>query len=247
MNRSRFLSLMAALCLLLAACTPRPDLSGLPEAELLGDEDSGEYLLLDGIRYNLVPSKIIGSGHAGRWNSYARPGRRVALLGPDTLFTVAGDEEELCLHNVAESFRFGPVYRCVFLREGHTLALPDSAAAFDRGTLRTYAAGGLFGKKAVVTCEFTDEALLAALFDCWAGTAETPPVPQGLDPAAREDRVLELWNRDYPWLGFYIRCGCWPDGTVILTGREDTSVCLPAEISAQLTWQEPGLWQRLFG
>ncbi|MCI8817164.1 MAG: hypothetical protein HFF15_10090 [Angelakisella sp.] len=247
MRRSRFLPIITTLLLLLAACTSPPNTAGLPEVELLTDDTGQEYILLDGTRYNRIPSEIIGSNHTGRWNRSAQPGQRVALLGPDSVFTVQGDEEQRFLFNVAESFRFGPVYQHSFLKEGYTLTLPQSATDFDRGTLRTYAQGGILGKGSVITCEFTDEALIAALFDCWNGTTETPPVPDNLDPDKRESRALELWSREYPFLGFYIRCSCWPDGTVTLTDREDTSVCLPGDVAKQLTWEEPGLWQRLTG
>lgn len=239
--------LLALFLLLLPGCKEKPDLSGLPEVELLADDSGQEYILLEGIRYNRISSEIIGSNHTGRWNRSARQGQRVALLGPDSVFTVQGDEEQRFLYNVAESFRFGPIYQHNLLREGYTLTLPRSAADFDRGTLRTYAQGGILGKRSVVTCEFTDEALLAALFDCWNGTAETPPVPDGLDPDKRESRALELWSREYPYLGFYLRCSCWPDGTVTLTNREDTQICLPSDVAKQLTWKEPGLWDRLKG
>ncbi len=168
------------------------------------------------------------------------------MLGQDTIFTVQGDPEEIFLYNVPETFRFGGVYRRRFLREDHALALPDSAA-FDRGTIRTYASGGLFGKKPVTTCEFTDEALLAAIFGAWAGSIETPPVPEGLDRDQREGRALELWSKEYPWLSFHLSCTCYPGGVMLFTGRDGGTVCLPAEVAEQLTWEEPGLWQRLIG
>ncbi len=240
-------SLFALLLLLaLAACTGKPDLSGLPELELQG-EAGEEYILLDGTRYDLIPFEVIGSGNSGRWDLRAQPGRRVAVLGQDTIFTVQGDTEEIFLYNVPETFRFGGVYRRRFLREDHALALPDSAAAFDRGTIRTYASGGLFGKKSVTTCEFTDEALLAAIFGAWAGLIETPPVPKGLDRDQREGRALELWSKEYPWLSFHLSCTCYPGGVMLFTGRDGGTVCLPAEVTGQLDWEEPGLWQRLTG
>ena len=153
----RILSLLLALfLLLLSGCKEKPDLSGLPELELL-EEDGEEYILLEGTRYNLLPFEVIGSGNSGRWDLRAQSGRRVAVLGADTIFTVQGDPEEIFLYNLPENFRFGGVYRHRFLREDRDLVLPDSAAAFDRGTIRTYASGGLFGKKPVTTCEFTDE------------------------------------------------------------------------------------------
>ena len=243
----RILSLLLALfLLLLSGCKEKPDLSGLPELELL-EEDGEEYILLEGTRYNLLPFEVIGSGNSGRWDLRAQSGRRVALLGADTIFTVQGDPEELFLYNVPENFRFGGVYRHRFLREDRDLVLPDSAAAFDRGTIRTYAGGGLFGKKSVTTCEFTDEALLAAIFGAWDGSAETPPVPEGLDRDQRESRALELWSKEYPWLCFHLSCTCYPGGVMLFTGRDGGTVCLPAEVAEQLTWEEPGLWQRLIG
>ena len=243
----RILSLLLALfLLLLSGCKEKPDLSGLPELELL-EEDGEEYILLEGTRYNLLPFEVIGSGNSGRWDLRAQSGRRVAVLGADTIFTVQGDPEEIFLYNVPETFRFGGVYRRRFLREDHALALPDSAAAFDRGTIRTYASGGLFGKKPVTTCEFTDEALLAAIFGAWAGLIETPPVPEGLDRDQREGRALELWSKEYPWLSFHLSCTCYPGGVMLFTGRDGGTVCLPAEVAEQLTWEEPGLWQRLIG
>ena len=243
----RILSLLLALfLLLLSGCKEKPDLSGLPELELL-EEDGEEYILLEGTRYNLLPFEVIGSGNSGRWDLRAQSGRRVALLGADTIFTVQGDPEELFLYNVPENFRFGGVYRHRFLREDRDLVLPDSAAAFDRGTIRTYASGGLFGKKSVTTCEFTDEALLAAIFGAWEGSIETPPVPEGLDRDQREGRALELWSKEYPWLSFHLSCTCYPGGVMLFTGRDGGTVCLPAEVAEQLTWEEPGLWQRLIG
>ena len=243
----RILSLLLALfLLLLSGCKEKPDLSGLPELELL-EEDGEEYILLEGTRYNLLPFEVIGSGNSGRWDLRAQSGRRVALLGADTIFTVQGDPEELFLYNVPENFRFGGVYRHRFLREDRDLVLPDSAAAFDRGTIRTYASGGLFGKKPVTTCEFTDEALLAAIFGAWEGSIETPPVPEGLDRDQREGRDLELWSKEYPWLSFHLSCTCYPGGVMLFTGRDGGTVCLPAEVAEQLTWEEPGLWQRLIG
>ena len=243
----RILSLLLALfLLLLSGCKEKPDLSGLPELELL-EEDGEEYILLEGTRYNLLPFEVIGSGNSGRWDLRAQSGRRVALLGADTIFTVQGDPEEIFLYNLPENFRFGGVYRHRFLREDRDLVLPDSAAAFDRGTIRTYASGGLFGKKPVTTCEFTDEALLAAIFGAWAGLIETPPVPKGLDRDQREGRALELWSKEYPWLSFHLSCTCYPGGVMLFTGRDGGTVCLPAEVAEQLTWEEPGLWQRLIG
>ena len=243
----RILSLLLALfLLLLSGCKEKPDLSGLPELELL-EEDGEEYILLEGTRYNLLPFEVIGSGNSGRWDLRAQSGRRVALLGADTIFTVQGDPEEIFLYNLPENFRFGGVYRHRFLREDRDLVLPDSAAAFDRGTIRTYAGGGLFGKKPVTTCEFTDEALLAAIFGAWAGLIETPPVPDGLDRDQREGRALELWSKEYPWLSFHLSCTCYPGGVMLFTGRDGGTVCLPAEVAEQLTWEEPGLWQRLIG
>ena len=243
----RILSLLLALfLLLLSGCKEKPDLSGLPELELL-EEDGEEYILLEGTRYNLLPFEVIGSGNSGRWDLRAQSGRRVAVLGQDTIFTVQGDPEELFLYNVPENFRFGGVYRHRFLREDRDLVLPDSAAAFDRGTIRTYASGGLFGKKPVTTCEFTDEALLAAIFGAWEGSIETPPVPEGLDRDQREGRALELWSKEYPWLSFHLSCTCYPGGVMLFTGRDGGTVCLPAEVAEQLTWEEPGLWQRLIG
>ena len=243
----RILSLLLALfLLLLSGCKEKPDLSGLPELELL-EEDGEEYNLREGTRYNLLPFEVIGSGNSGRWDLRAQSGRRVALLGADTIFTVQGDPEELFLYNVPENFRFGGVYRHRFLREDRDLVLPDSAAAFDRGTIRTYASGGLFGKKPVTTCEFTDEALLAAIFGAWEGSIETPPVPEGLDRDQREGRALELWSKEYPWLSFHLSCTCYPGGVMLFTGRDGGTVCLPAEVAEQLTWEEPGLWQRLIG
>ncbi len=241
----RILSLLLALfLLLLSGCKEKPDLSGLPELELL-EEDGEEYILLEGTRYNLLPFEVIGSGNSGRWDLRAQSGRRVAVLGADTIFTVQGDPEEIFLYNLPENFRFGGVYRHRFLREDRDL--PDSAAAFDRGTIRTYASGGLFGKKPVTTCEFTDEALLAAIFGAWAGLIETPPVPEGLDRDQREGRALELWSKEYPWLSFHLSCTCYPGGVMLFTGRDGGTVCLPAEVAEQLTWEEPGLWQRLIG
>lgn len=243
----RILSLLLALfLLLLPGCKEKPDLSGLPELELL-EEDGEEYILLEGTRYNLLPFEVIGSGNSGRWDLRAQSGRRVAVLGADTIFTVQGDPEEIFLYNLPENFRFGGVYRHRFLREDRDLVLPDSAAAFDRGTIRTYASGGLFGKKPVTTCEFTDEALLAAIFGAWAGLIETPPVPDGLDRDQREGRALELWSKEYPWLSFHLSCTCYPGGVMLFTGRDGGTVCLPAEVAEQLTWEEPGLWQRLIG
>ncbi len=243
----RILSLLLALfLLLLPGCKEKPDLSGLPELELQ-EEDGEEYILLEGTRYNLLPFEVIGSGNSGRWDLRAQSGRRVAVLGADTIFTVQGDPEELFLYNVPENFRFGGVYRHRFLREDRNLVLPDSAAAFDRGTIRTYASGGLFGKKPVTTCEFTDEALLAAIFGAWDGSIETPPVPEGLDRDQREGRALELWSKEYPWLFFHLSCTCYPGGVMLFTGRDGGTVCLPAEVAEQLTWEEPGLWQRLIG
>lgn len=243
----RILSLLLALfLLLLSGCKEKPDLSGLPELELL-EEDGEEYILLEGTRYNLLPFEVIGSGNSGRWDLRAQSGRRVAVLGADTIFTVQGDPEEIFLYNLPENFRFGGVYRHRFLREDRDLVLPDSAAAFDRGTIRTYASGGLFGKKPVTTCEFTDEALLAAIFGAWAGSIETPPVPEGLDRDQREGRALELWSKEYPWLCFHLSCTCYPGGVMLFTGRDGGTVCLPAEVAEQLTWEEPGLWQRLIG
>ncbi len=243
----RILSLLLALfLLLLPGCKEKPDLSGLPELELL-EEDGEEYILLEGTRYNLLPFEVIGSGNSGRWDLRAQSGRRVALLGADTIFTVQGDPEEIFLYNLPENFRFGGVYRHRFLREDRDLVLPDSAAAFDRGTIRTYASGGLFGKKPVTTCEFTDEALLAAIFGAWEGSIETPPVPEGLDRDQREGRALELWSKEYPWLSFHLSCTCYPGGVMLFTGRDGGTVCLPAEVAEQLTWEEPGLWQRLIG
>ena len=239
----RILSLLLAL---LSGCKEKPDLSGLPELELL-EEDGEEYILLEGTRYNLLPFEVIGSGNSGRWDLRAQSGRRVAVLGADTIFTVQGDPEEIFLYNLPENFRFGGVYRHRFLREDRDLVLPDSAAAFDRGTIRTYASGGLFGKKPVTTCEFTDEALLAAIFGAWAGSIETPPVPEGLDRDQREGRALELWSKEYPWLSFHLSCTCYPGGVMLFTGRDGGTVCLPAEVAEQLTWEEPGLWQRLIG
>ena len=243
----RILSLLLALfLLLLSGCKEKPDLSGLPELELL-EEDGEEYILLEGTRYNLLPFEVIGSGNSGRWDLRAQSGRRVAVLGADTIFTVQGDPEEIFLYNLPENFRFGGVYRHRFLREDRDLVLPDSAAAFDRGTIRTYASGGLFGKQPVTTCEFTDEALLAAIFGAWAGSIETPPVPEGLDRDQREGRALELWSKEYPWLSFHLSCTCYPGGVMLFTGRDGGTVCLPAEVAEQLTWEEPGLWQRLIG
>ena len=243
----RILSLLLALfLLLLSGCKEKPDLSGLPELELL-EEDGEEYILLEGTRYNLLPFEVIGSGNSGRWDLQAQSGRRVAVLGADTIFTVQGDPEEIFLYNLPENFRFGGVYRHRFLREDRDLVLPDSAAAFDRGTIRTYASGGLFGKKPVTTCEFTDEALLAAIFGAWAGLIETPPVPKGLDRDQREGRALELWSKEYPWLSFHLSCTCYPGGVMLFTDRDGGTVCLPAEVAEQLTWEEPGLWQRLIG
>ena len=243
----RILSLLLALfLLLLSGCKEKPDLSGLPELELL-EEDGEEYILLEGTRYNLLPFEVIGSGNSGRWDLRAQSGRRVAVLGADTIFTVQGDPEEIFLYNLPENFRFGGVYRHRFLREDRDLVLPDSAAAFDRGPIRTYASGGLFGKKPVTTCEFTDEALLAAIFGAWAGLIETPPVPEGLDRDQREGRALELWSKEYPWLSFHLSCTCYPGGVMLFTGRDGGTVCLPAEVAEQLTWEEPGLWQRLIG
>lgn len=243
----RILSLLLALfLLLLSGCKEKPDLSGLPELELL-EEDGEEYILLEGTRYNLLPFEVIGSGNSGRWDLRAQSGRRVAVLGADTIFTVQGDPEEIFLYNLPENFRFGGVYRHRFLREDRDLVLPDSAAAFDRGTIRTYASGGLFGKKPVTTCEFTDEALLAAIFGAWTGLIETPPVPDGLDRDQREGRALELWSKEYPWLSFHLSCTCYPGGVMLFTGRDGGTVCLPAEVAEQLTWEEPGLWQRLIG
>lgn len=243
----RILSLLLALfLLLLPGCKEKPDLSGLPELELQ-EEDGEEYILLEGTRYNLLPFEVIGSGNSGRWDLRAQSGRRVAVLGADTIFTVQGDPEEIFLYNLPENFRFGGVYRHRFLREDRDLVLPDSAAAFDRGTIRTYASGGLFGKKPVTTCEFTDEALLAAIFGAWAGSIETPPVPKGLDRDQREGRALELWSKEYPWLSFHLSCTCYPGGVMLFTGRDGGTVCLPAEVAEQLTWEEPGLWQRLIG
>ena len=243
----RILSLLLALfLLLLSGCKEKPALSGLPELELL-EEDGEEYILLEGTRYNLLPFEVIGSGNSGRWDLRAQSGRRVAVLGADTIFTVQGDPEEIFLYNLPENFRFGGVYRHRFLREDRDLVLPDSAAAFDRGTIRTYASGGLFGKKPVTTCEFTDEALLAAIFGAWAGSIETPPVPEGLDRDQREGRALELWSKEYPWLSFHLSCTCYPGGVMLFTGRDGGTVCLPAEVAEQLTWEEPGLWQRLIG
>ena len=211
------------------------------------EEDGEEYILLEGTRYNLLPFEVIGSGNSGRWDLRAQSGRRVAVLGADTIFTVQGDPEEIFLYNLPENFRFGGVYRHRFLREDRDLVLPDSAAAFDRGTIRTYASGGLFGKKPVTTCEFTDEALLAAIFGAWAGLIETPPVPKGLDRDQRESRALELWSKEYPWLSFHLSCTCYPGGVMLFTDRDGGTVCLPAEVAEQLTWEEPGLWQRLIG
>ena len=245
-NRS-FLLIAALLALLLTACTSRPDLSGLPKLELLTDTEGQKYILLDDLRYDRVPFEVIGSLDSGRWDLHAQIGRRVAMLGQDTICTVQGDQEELFLYGVAETFRFGGINHYIFLREGTPLTLPEGGADFDRGTIRTYASGGLFGKRSVVTCEFTDEALLTALFDCWNGTAETPPVPDGLDPEKRESRSLELWSREYPWLGFHVSCSLWPDGLVTITGREGGSVRLPEELAGRLTWEEPGLWDRLTG
>ena len=243
----RILSLLLALfLLLLSGCKEKPDLSGLPELELL-EEDGEEYILLEGTRYNLLPFEVIGSGNSGRWDLRAQSGRRVAVLGADTIFTVQGDPEEIFLYNLPENFRFGGVYRHRFLREDRDLVLPDSAAAFDRGTIRTYASGGLFGKKSVTTCEFTDETLLAAIFGAWDGSIETPPVPEGLDRDQREGRALELWSKEYPWLSFHLSCTCYPGGVMLFTGRDGGTVCLPAEVAEQLTWEEPGLWQRLIG
>ncbi len=243
----RILSLLLALfLLLLSGCKEKPDLSGLPELAPL-EEDGEEYILLEGTRYNLLPFEVIGSGNSGRWDLRAQSGRRVAVLGADTIFTVQGDPEEIFLYNLPENFRFGGVYRHRFLREDRDLVLPDSAAAFDRGTIRTYASGGLFGKKPVTTCEFTDEALLAAIFGAWAGSIETPPVPEGLDRDQREGRALELWSKEYPWLSFHLSCTCYPGGVMLFTGRDGGTVCLPAEVAEQLTWEEPGLWQRLIG
>ena len=243
----RILSLLLALfLLLLSGCKEKPDLSGLPELELL-EEDGEEYILLEGTRYNLLPFEVIGSGNSGRWDLRAQSGRRVAVPGADTIFTVQGDPEEIFLYNLPENFRFGGVYRHRFLREDRDLVLPDSAAAFDRGTIRPYASGGLFGKKPVTTCEFTDEALLAAIFGAWAGLIETPPVPEGLDRDQREGRALELWSKEYPWLSFHLSCTCYPGGVMLFTGRDGGTVCLPAEVAEQLTWEEPGLWQRLIG
>ncbi len=243
----RILSLLLALfLLLLSGCKEKPDLSGLPKLELL-EEDGEEYILLEGTRYNLLPFEVIGSGNSGRWDLRAQSGRRVAVLGADTIFTVQGDPEEIFLYNLPENFRFGGVYRHRFLREDRNLVLPDSAAAFDRGTIRTYASGGLFGKKPVTTCEFTDEALLAAIFGAWEGSIETPPVPEGLDRDQREGRALELWSKEYPWLSFHLSCTCYPGGVMLFTGRDGGTVCLPAEVAEQLTWEEPGLWQRLIG
>ena len=243
----RILSLLLALfLLLLSGCKEKPDLSGLPELELL-EEDGEEYILLEGTRYNLLPFEVIGSGNSGRWDLRAQSGRRVAVLGADTIFTVQGDPEEIFLYNLPENFRFGGVYRHRFLREDRDLVLPDSAAAFDRGTIRTYASGGLFGKKPVTTCEFTDEALLAAIFGAWAGLIETPPVPKGLDRDQREGRALELWSKEYAWLSFHLSCTCYPGGVMLFTGRDGGTVCLPAEVTGQLDWEEPGLWQRLTG
>ena len=243
----RILSLLLALfLLLLSGCKEKPDLSGLPELELL-EEDGEEYILLEGTRYNLLPFEVIGSGNSGRWDLRAQSGRRVALLGADTIFTVQGAPEEIFLYNLPENFRFGGVYRHRFLREDRTLGLPDSDDAFDRGTIRTYASGGLFGKKPVTTCEFTDEALLAAIFGAWEGSIETPPVPEGLDRDQREGRALELWSKEYPWLSFHLSCTCYPGDVMLFTGRDGGTVCLPAEVAEQLTWEEPGLWQRLIG
>lgn len=238
---------LALLLLLFPGCKGEPDLSGLPELELLAGEDGQEYILLEGTRYDLIPFEVLGSGNSGRWNLQAQKGRRVAVLEQDTIFTVQGDEEECFLYNVPETFRFGGVYCHRFLREGYTLALPDTAAAFDRGTIRTYASGGLFGKKSVTTCEFTDEALLAAIFDAWNGSMETPPVPDGLDRDQRESRSLDLWSKEYPWLCFHLACSCYPGGVMLFTGRDGGTVCLPAEVTEQLDWEEPGLWQRLIG
>ena len=93
----------------------------------------------------------------------------------------------------------------------------------------------------------TDEALLAAIFGAWAGLIETPPVPEGLDRDQREGRALELWSKEYPWLSFHLSCTCYPGGVMLFTGRDGGTVCLPAEVAEQLTWEEPGLWQRLIG
>lgn len=243
----RLAILAALLALLLTACFSRPDLSGLPELTLLTDDDGQEYLLVDGLRYNSIPFEIIGRHNPGRWTCCAERGRRVGMLGPDTICTAAGDEEEVFLYNLPETFRMGGVYCYNFLREDRSLSLPESGGAFDRGTVRTYASGGIFGKKAVVTCECTDEAVLTALFDCWNGTAETPPVPEGLDKDTRESRSIELWSREYPWLGFHISCSVWSDGSVTFLNREDTQIRLPDDVTARLTWEEPGLWQRLLG
>lgn len=242
----RWLALMLLLLLFLPGCRRGPDLSGLPPLELLQEEDGTEYILLDGVRYDRVPFEVVGSGHSGRWNLCAQPGRRVAVLGPDTIFTIQGDEEERFLYNVAESFRFGGMYHYLFLREGDTLTLPDSPAAFDRGTIRTYASGGLFGKKAQVTCEFTDEEILAALFGLWNGTVEPSPAPEELDTDRRESRCLELWNKEYPWLNFRISGSWYGGGDASFLSREEKSVFIPREVADRLTWEEPGLWQRLW-
>ena len=78
-------SLFALLLLLaLAACTGKPDLSGLPELELQ-EEDGEEYILLEGTRYNLLPFEVIGSGNSGRWDLRAQSGRRVAVLGAENV------------------------------------------------------------------------------------------------------------------------------------------------------------------
>ena len=71
----------------------------------------------------------------------------------------------------------------------------------------------------MTTCEFTDETLLAAIFGAWDGSAETPPVPEGLDRDQRESCALELWSKEYPWLCFHLSCTCYPGG--VMLGRGD--------------------------
>ena len=236
--------LLAGLLLLAAGCREKPDLSALPEPELLTD-DAGEYILLDGVRYNTVPIEVVGSGNPGRWEFSGEAGERVAVLGKSTLFTVRGDEEKDFLWGVQEHWAPGPVDRFLFLREGKTLALPVSGEEFDRGTLRTYRLSGILGKPSVVTWETDDPEVLTALFDAW-NTGEAVPPPESRED--RESRVLALWSREYPWLAFRISCTRYGgDGPIYLSGREEERTAIPAETAAAITWEEPGLLERIFG
>lgn len=239
----RFALLLALLLLLLACgCKRAPDRSGLPRLEYLPDGDS---FLLEGIRYSFVPHELVDRWNPGRWQYAGEEEEAVASLQKMTIFTIQGDEEGDFLWGIQEGWAPGPFQLGLFLREGRSLELPRSGEEFDLGTFSTRREAGLFGKKSVVTWESDDPELLTALFEAWNTGAEVPP------PENREDsdcRNLDLRSAERPWLRFHLECTRYGgQGPVYLTNREGKRTALPEETAAALAWEEPGLWERLFG